>query len=513
MAPSFYSMAAARQSLIYFAFGKAGAAISGLAVLLVILRVAPVEVFGAYVALMAATEIFSIASGLGLSYFAQRYIPELRIRASAAQFNRQLWRLLAIRAVLALAFALLVWLVTSYRGSFLSVHLSSTASALFAASLFFGALMRYIDELLQSLLLQGWAQLQSVVRNLVRLGALSYGALVVASVDLQFLLAMEVAVGLLAVITGMLTFAHYSARTQAANSNVRTYHSLPDAWQQSIRFYFAQVLAQGYGANAMKLLVTSVVGVHGTAVLGFGQSLADLLRHYSPAFLLGGWVRPIMVARYVENDSAAALKPLTRLVVSLSIVGLLPFVIIFGVFGREVATLFAGGKYPEAAPLLAPLVGVVCLQAVHAVFGMVCATIERTAFVLIATAVCITTLPLAYVLTQSFGLGGTVAALFIGEVLWVATVSIQLRLLFGKADFADSRGLLRAVLMAIALGISLSLIHARWPLSGKPEWIAAGIIASFLYWVLAWHGRVFASDQRALIGKLLKRSSAESEKR
>lgn len=507
MAQGFYSIAAARRSLIYFVFGKAGAAVSGLAFLLAVLRIAPVEAYGAYVALMAATEIFYSASNVGLSYFAQRYVPELRIQASARQFNRQVWRLLTTRTWLAVAFAVPVWLVTKSTGSFLSVGLSASAAALFVAGLILGTLMRYIDELLQALLLQGWAQLQSVVRNLVRLAALAVAALFLFDANLQYLLLMEVCVGALAVITGLMTFAHYMKRTAAASGERPEHHSLHGAWAQALRLYFAQILAQGYGPNAMKLLVTSVVGVQGTAVLGFAQSLADLLRNYSPAFLLSGWVRPLMVARYVESRNVSALRPVTQLVVNLSIVGLLPFGMVFAVFGDEVASLFSGGKYRDAAPLLAPLVGVVCLQAVHAVFSMVCATVERTVFILVGTVFAIATLPLAYFLTQWFGLAGTVAALLVGELLWVMAVYVQMSALFGRADFADSRGLLFAGLLAILLGLPMALMHEFWT-PGRFGWLALASAVAVLYWIIAWYGRMLAPEQRALIGKLLRRSSA-----
>lgn len=508
MVGDFYSATAARRSLVHFVFGKAGAAVSGLAVLLVTLRLVPVEAFGAYVALMALTEIFYVASGLGLSYFAQRYVPELRIRASAAQFNRQLWRLLAIRAGLAAAFALVAWLSMDWWGGSLGLQLSTSVGVVFAFILVFGSIMRYIDELLQTLLLQGWAQIQSVTRNLARLGGLGSGVLMAHGINLQFLLIVEVVVSALAVSSGLMIFRVYVRRSQPHSLHAIKLHTMPDAWRQSIRFYGAQLLAQGYSTNAIKLVVTTVVGVHGTAVLGFATSISDLLRSYSPAFLLGGWVRPIMVARFVKNPSLSALKPLTRLIVTLSIVGLLPFATVFAVFGHEVAALLAANKYPAAAPLLAPLVGVVCLQAVHAVLGMVCATVERTAFVLLATAICISTLPLAYSLTQLLGLAGTVMALCIGESLWITTVTIQLVLHFGKADFADLRGISHAVLIAVVLGVPLAIAHQHWPLMGTLEWLTAAAVTSVLYWVIAWHSRVIGPEQRALIARFLQRKSA-----
>lgn len=513
MGGDFYSATAARRSLVYFVFGKAGAAVSGVAVLLVTLRLVPVEVFGAFVALMALTEIFNVASALGLSYFAQRYVPELRIRASAAQFNRQLWWLLAIRAGLAAAFALLAWLSMDWWSGSLGLQLSTSVGAVLAVNLVFGSIMRYIDELLQTLLLQGWAQIQSVVRNLARVGGLGLGVLLARGIDVQFLLILEVVVSVLAVSAGLMMFRLYMRCAQPDRLHPLKPHEMPDAWRQSIRFYGAQLLAQGYGANAIKLVVTTVIGVHGTAVLGFATSISELLRNYSPAFLLGGWVRPIMVARYVKNPSVSALKPLTRLIVTLSVVGLLPFALVFAVFGHEVTALLAANKYPDAAPLLAPLVGVVCLQALHAVLGMVCATVERTAFVLLATAICISTLPLAYLLTQLLGLAGTVMALCIGELLWIATVTIQLVSHFGKADFADAHGIVRAVLIAVALGVPLAITHHHWPLIGTFEWLTAATATSLMYWVIAWNSRVIAPDQRTLIASFLQRKSAREEGR
>lgn len=513
MAVDFYSATAARRSLVHFVYGKAAAAVSGLAVLLVTLRLVPVEVFGAYVALTALIEIFSVASAFGLSYFAQRYVPELRIRASAAQFNRQLWRLLVIRAGLAAAFAVAAWLTNGWWSGALGLHLAPPVGAILAVSLFFGSMMRYVDELLQTLLLQGWAQIQAVSRNLARLSGLGLGMLLARGIGLQFLLALEVVVSALAVAAALMMFRTYMRRAQPERLQSLHPHEMPDAWRQSIRFYGAQLLAQGYGANAIKLVVTTVLGVHGTAVLGFATSISDLLRNYSPAFLLGGWVRPIMVARFVKNPSLSALKPLTRLIVSLSVVGLLPFALVFAIFGHEVSALLAAGKYPEAAPLLAPFVGVVCLQALHAVLGMVCATIERTAFVLLATTICISTLPLAYVLTQLFGLAGTVLALCIGELLWITTVTIQLASRFGKADFVDAGGIVRAVLIAVVLGVPLVLAHRQWPLESTPEWLAVATGASVLYWVIAWHSKVIAPDQRELIASFLKRSSAHGAER
>jgi len=515
MADGFYSATAARRSLLYFGTGKLGAGATGLALLLLTLRTVPKDVFGIYVALMAVVEIFYLVSGLGLTFQVQRYLPQLRIQATAIHFTRQVWRLLNMRLWFSVAFAVPLFLLSEFWTAVLDLPLPAGAIGLFSAGLITGCLMRFSDEIFQSLLLQGWAQAQALGRNALRAGILAIAWIFGAGVSINFMLVLELAVSGLASAVALWMFRVYLKRTSGTvdvNANDVVGRG---AWGQSLRFYAAQILAQTYSPNATKLVVTGLVGVQGTAVYGFAQSIGDLLRNYSPAFLLGGWIRPLMVSHFLEHREASRLRPLTSLVITISVVGLLPVIFVFAVFGPQLANLFGGARYPQAAPLLAPLALVVCLQAVHTVYGMLCTTIERAQYVLLATAICSLTLPLTFACTKEFGLAGTTVALILSEALWIAAVVTQLSREFEDCRFTNSAGLARALATAVLIGLLLTLLDRSGALPG-PSWIAAACVAAIAYWLLAWFTGVFSADERSLVARVLPgraRSTNQGESR
>ena len=501
-----YSAARARASLVHFGLGKGASALVGLAVLLLTLRLAPTDAFGGYVVLMAVTEIFYVVSGLGLSFVVQRYVPELRVRASSLQFGHKLRHLFYWRVGLAVGFALPVCMLAGYWAGWIDLRMSVGLSLWFGGNLVFGSIMRYFDELLQTLLLQGWAQVLILARNILRLLVLCVAWAGFLVVDLALLLALEAVVAIVATLAAYGVIAAYLQRPRSESNPAHMLHVMPDAVRQSLRFYVAQILAQAYGGNSIKLVVNAVTGVEGAGIFGFAYSITNILRTYSPAFLLSGWVRPLLVARFLDRGHASALKPLTRLIVSVSVVGLLPFLIVFFVFGQQIAATLGNGRYPAAAGLLAPLMIVVCLQALHAVLGMVCATVERAGFVLLATGVCLVTLPAAYALTQVFGLPGAVVALFIGEALWITSVLVQLGKHLGEVGFADLAGLSRALLLGGGVGLALWLACHGRPMMMFVEWLGAAFVMTLIYWVLAWYCNVIGADERALMRNFLRRA-------
>lgn len=502
-----YSLMRARRTLVHFGLGKAASAMAGVAVLILMLRQVVPATYGAFVALVAVLEIFYLVSGFGLSYFVQRYVPELRMRGSARQFNRTLLRLLLARAGLAMLLALPLWLAAPVWTSWLGIPLSPAVAGLFALCLVFGSVMRYVDELMQALLLQGHAQSQALLVNLIRLAALAWAGLQRETVSLQWLLWLELSVGVTATLSGCsMLWAYVWRRGNGSEAPTAVDHAMPGAWRHSLRFFIAHLMSQTYGMNAVKLMVTAVVGVQGTALLGYAHSVTNLLRTYSPAFLLGGWVRPLLVARYVNHRSVEPLKPLTRLVIGLSLLGLIPFVLVFNAFGPQLTAWLGKGRYSDGAVLLAPLVLVVCLQAVHTVLGMVCATVERPTFVLMATVVCQLSVPAALALTLGYGVAGTVVALFLAELLWVGTVLTLLSRRVGEGGFVDLSGAARALLAALLLapvpGFSQGLISGN----GAWQWLAASAVTVVVYWGLAWLLQVIGPEERALIGQFLRRA-------
>ena len=502
----YYSPANARRSLLHFFTGKAGSAVTGIAVLVLTVRLAHTTSFGNYVALIALTEIFYLLSGLGLSFFVQRYVPELRIKATPKQFRREIRRLCLWRCLLAIAFSIPLAFLLSKSSRLLGIESLSGLEGIFVLGLLFGSVMRFNDEIAQSLLLQGWLQLQTLARNLLRLGSLGIAAGIPLSVDLELLLTIEAFVAIAAAAGGFGILEAY-LRSDSEDSEIAAHspHKLPRAWEQSFRFYGAQLLAQTYSANALKLLVSGVYGVNGAAEFGFAHSVVDLLRNNSPAFLLSGWIRPLMVARYVETRSVDVVMTLSKLVIAVSIIGLLPFAYSSLVYGTELAKIVGSERYAGASVLFAPLVVIASLQAVHNVLGMVCAAVENTVAVLRATALCSITLPLAYYLTSLLGLLGTCTSIMIGELIWVCTVLFSLSQQFGRVCLVPWGTLIRASILAILFFALLSTCEAAWSLQRENVWIFASGMSALAYWLIAWRTALIGRPERQLLSGILGR--------
>jgi O-antigen/teichoic acid export membrane protein len=499
-----YSLVRARRSLLHFGLGKFASALAGAALLVLTLRLVAPATYGAYVALITVLEMFYLVSGFGLSYFVQRFVPEMRVRGSTRQFNHMLLGLVTARACLALVFAVPMWLASPVWAHWLDLPLTPALAGWFAICLVFGSVTRYFAEVMQALLLQGHAQLQTLLANLIRLAALAWAGMHSETIVLQWLLSLELMVGITTTLSGCVILWNYVRRRPRPSLMVDAAdHSMPGAWRHCLRLFLADLLSQTYGMNAVKLLVTAIVGVQGTAVLGYADSVTNLLRAYSPAFLLGGWVRPLLVARYVAHRSVVTLRPLTRLVIGLSLLGLIPFALVFHFFGPELTQWLGKGRYGDGAALLAPLVLVVCLQAVHTVLGMVCATVERPSFVLMAALVCQLSVPVALILTLAFGVAGTVAALIVTELLWVGTVFGLLKHRLGGSGFVDLGGLTRAVLVGLVLGVVLEISRDLISNTGNLYWVVASGFTLVAYWGLAWTFRVIGPDESRLISLFL----------
>lgn len=483
-APAPYGLAQARRSLAGFARWKLVSAVLGLLLLVSLARLAPAEEYGVYVALLALVEMFYLVSGLGLSVIPQRYLPEYRLHASAAQFDALMRRLVGRRllqsllgvAVLAVAW----WQVPDLLG----VPLPPSSAAWLALWLVAGCQARLMDEVFPALLLQGYTQGLQALANALRLLGLVLAVSLTPGVDHRWLLAMEALLALGLSLTAWALLRRYRRRQAWAAS---TDFVEPDPRALAWQMYWAQLAAQLWSGNAIKLLLLRVAGPQATALYGFCQALVDLLRNYSPAFLLGNWVRPLMVARYLAARRIEPVASLSGLVLKLSVLGLLPFLAWFAAQGETLAALVSGGRYREgAAALLAAMALVAMLFCARAVLSMVSVTVERLRVQLVATAAAALALPAAWLAHQQLGLIAVPLVLAAAELLWSIWVARDLRR-DGLALRWAWRGWWRCAL--IALVVLLGAQGAAVLLRELPALLAlgAGLSAALLLTVLgAW---------------------------
>lgn len=450
----FYGVARARRSLWHFLGGKVLSAITGIVFLVAVVRLAVPAEYGKYVVLLAVLEIFYLATGLGLSTMAQRYVAEFRVQAPHAQFVRFVNALLLRRAAAALAGAIVVLLAWPWLLAALRLELPAATRWWLGVWLVVGCGTRYLDEVLPALLLQGASQLLSTGSNLLRLLALMLVSSQHLAVDHLTLVCIELGVATLAWAVGLALLQRYLRQALPAQSPTQL-HQNPRMWAVATRFYAVQLLGQAWSPNMARLLVSRLAGAAQAATFGFCQSLVDILRNYLPSYLLATWVRPLMVARYVATGKVDPVMDLAGAVFKLSLLTLVPFFGPLLLHGDALAQWISAGRYGTGAgPLMAALVLLLALQALHLCLGMVSTTLERAGANIWATGACAAALPVAAALWPWLGLLAVPAALCVAEVLWVLWVAVALR----RAGF----------------GVTLHWVgHAKVLLAGAAAWLVA----------------------------------------
>jgi len=500
---------------LHFVLGRGGSALAGIGVLMLLVRVMPPAEYGTLVAWLAFLEIHYLVSGVGLSGIAQRYVPEFRTHAAPADLQRLVRRALLLRLVVALPLAGAAGLGASALATFFgTVVPASTAGLPFSLVLVLllctGTMVRYLDELLAALLMQGVSQAMALLRNLGKLPWLAVALWSHGSVSATDMLLLESG---LAALTGLVALRAMwrglhlpgaggptAAAAPAAATTTQPAYKVAGMWGVCLRFYVIQVLGQVYGANALKLLVTRTLGLEATAVFGFALALVDMLRNYLPAHLLAGWIRPLLVARYVATRSVDQLSRLAGLVLKVNLLGVLAFAMFFGVAGNAAGGWLSGGRFATMGPLLTALMLLVGLQTAHLLLTMVTLTVERANANLLATVLACVGLPLAAALGTAWGLVGVALGLALAELVWVGTVWIGLRR--SAVHLAlDWPGMLRLALPALpALGAA---VFIQQGLQAAPM-LAAGV-GVLLFLLGQWLARPLLDDERDVIAKFVPR--------
>jgi O-antigen/teichoic acid export membrane protein len=500
--PAHYSAQRARKSLIHFLIGKGLSATIGIAVLLVSIRVMTASEFGYYVAAIAFLEIFYLASGFGLSTIAQRYVAELRIKSDCRTFKRFIRRILFRRLVYAvLGTTLLVACAALANQYGYEIPRVATLPA-FYGLLVLGCITRYFDEIFPALLLQGHSQLLVVAAHLTRLAGLaaltSYGQ----EVRLNEILAIEVMASFVCAVAAFYLLNRYLSENTSTGDN--TAHSTQETMRSvSLRFYFVQLFGQIYGPNTGKLIVAERLGLAATGAYGFTQSIIDMFRHYLPAYLLANWVRPLMIARYIERRDLIDVNAMANVILKLSLLCIVPTGAFFLASGDIFLNWLSAGKVTAGSGLLTAFSILLVLQATHVVVGLVTVTVEKAGASMVATIVACLALPLSIAGAALFGTVGVVTGMAIGEVIWVATATLLLARQ-GIHVRLDLRGAGLILLSAVP-----AFLAAKAAIAAFPElpvlWITlfAAFSAALTVLVLNAIVKPFLDIERSFITRLL----------
>lgn len=425
---SYYSANAARRGLLHFALGKVVSAALGIAFLVLSIRALAPQSYGVYVTLLAAAELFYLVTGLGLSTVAQRYVAEYRLKALAPQFFAFLRRQMHLR--LAFSVVAIVLLLLAWQPLMRWTGLGLAASWMPAVALLMlgWAGVSFLEEVMGACLLQGYAQVLSALRNGARVAVVGYSLWRGGGLSLETLVWAEALIALCSWLLAQALVSRWARRSPSAPGALAGFHAA-DMQAVARKFYVVQLAGQSYGINVTKMLVMRLLGAVEVASFGVAQSVADMVRNYMPAHLLAGWVRPMMVARYVQRRDIEEVAAIVNLVFKLNLICLLPMAAGFFIAGDELMDWLSKGHYPGVGLLLAVMMLGLVLQTLHLLLTMVALTLESARASLQGTFAACLALPVLVLLIWRFGTLGAALAMLVTELIWIgvawATLSAQ----------------------------------------------------------------------------------------
>lgn len=495
-----YTTARARRSLLEFLVGKGLSALAGITFLLVSVRMLSQSDFGSYVAAIALLEIFYLATGFGLSTIAQRYVAEYRIKADGATFSRFIRGILKRRLLYAAMGVGIIGILALGSRALGAGQPALVTLPAFYGLLVFGCLARYADEIFPALLLQGYTQGLVLAAHLVRLVGLLYCSQAGVAVGLPEILAIELAANILCAVAGFLLLGRYLRGHSGAAGESGYRPSGMDSVAR--RFYVVQLLGQLWSPNTGKLIVAERLGLAATGAYGFVQSITDMLRNYLPAYLLGNWLRPLMISRYLERRQLDEVNAMASVIFKLSLMCIVPFAM-FSLAGGDLFIGWAsGGKFTGGATLLAAFCLLLTLQSLHVVIGMITMTVEQPGASVVATLTACAALPLCYFGADWTGALGVVAGLCLGELIWI-TVALML---LGRQDIRvrlDARGCAMIALAALPTYAAVRLLLLVPQLSAPVFSIGGAVLAAVVALVFFTIAKPFANAERGFITRLL----------
>jgi hypothetical protein len=223
--------------------------------------------------------------------------------------------------------------------------------------------------------------------------------------------------------------------------------------------YASEVLRMLGSGYALMSVAPQMLAVAALAPFGFCLTLFGQIYRFLPAHLFSGLFRPKLIAEYTKTKSFKALNRQIIMILKISNYTLAAGISIFVVYGATFLDLISGGKYGSEYYLMLGFFALMFVDNHRLVLSDLCSTIEKADLLRHASFVNLLIIPIAALLVLAFDLSyyGLVAAILIGEGLFVLAIVVQLRR-EGYALNLDAMGQARIVVAAVlstAVGVLL----------------------------------------------------------
>lgn len=502
---SAYSMGQVRRSLVHFAFGKGAAALIGAGLLLVLVRLLDVADYGFYVASQAALELVTQVSSLGLIVVAQRYLPELRVLHQ----GKRLARLLAILCLGRLATLLVIcsglYLLADLIAARFELEMFLGAFRLFLLVIVVEGLARFLDEIFDSLMMQGVSQVSMLLRSGLRLGLVSvvhYGA--DDGLSLHAWILIECISSLLGCAWSLACLLRFGSRVRRDSPSEDDGLELRRYFKYAGPTFIAATLYTASGPNVVKLLAARLLESTQFAAFGFAAAFSAMLQRYLPMFLLIRMVRPLFVAARQREDYRTRLPSMGALVFKLNAFALAPLVSLFAVAHADLAQILTGGKYPEAGGYLLAFLLVLLAQALRAVASLTAQAMENARAPLVGTALGLVGLLFGVLAAERFGAYGLCVGLAVSEFMFALYVQRSLSS-HGLMFAVDWRGYLRLLIASVVAAGVVAAVSATFTQVTLWSLALAGGLSLGVFLFVAFVFKPFTNEERDVMNRLLKR--------
>lgn len=487
-----YSVRRFRSALLQLVGGRMAQAGARIVLVLALVRVLPVEEFGAYMLIVGAAELLLQIGSFGILPLAQRYIPQLLPALPTHKMQRFILGLVAVQvSVMAVAALLIGYFWTALTPLFgMTAH--QAAATNFAAWLFLAVpVFRFTAELMETML--GFGQVARAVMVFVRAGAVLLLIVFLPKVTLHEVLVTDLVVTSLCALV-LLYRIHRNVATLATAGGTGHF---PVAEMTRFTWHMALVGILGGTANpgALRLVLANGLGLAESGLFAFLQSLERLVSRYLPATVLRNLIRPVLISRYVGRGNTDLLKAGTGLLLKSNLLAVVGGIVVIAVCGDEIVRIMSGGKFVGAGLTLLLLYINMIATSQRGVQEMVMQITGHTRALWLTTLVSPLALFLVW-LVSGHGLNFAVLVITAGSLV---SNSLATGVLQSRTDWfrVDWRGV-SAIGMAGAVAAGLGIL-AR----GEMPVLLAGVGAFCLFVLFVRIGRPFSAGEIGAVERVV----------
>jgi O-antigen/teichoic acid export membrane protein len=372
-----YAVVRLRRAVLYFAGGRLVQVLARAALVLLVVRLLPIEDYGAYMLVVGIAEMMLQLGSLGLMSVGQRFLPEIVDKAGRRQVKRFVWLLTAGQLAVLSLLCMAAWhfwdVLLPYLGfSADQIERSRPAVLLFLLI----PAMRFTATLLEALLEQAKAQIARALMPIGRIGAVL--ALLAAGVEvtLERVLWVEITVsaGCLALVWILMRLSLARLAEPAHPEPLPVAAMARQAWHMAT----VEIMTSAQAPGALRMALANALGIAESGLFAFLQSLQHLVGRYLPGALLRSLARPMLISRVRSHNGPELLANGITLLLKSSLLVIAAAAMMVFVGGDRIVMMASGGKFPGAGDTLLLMILGLALISQRQMLEMLMQILNRT---------------------------------------------------------------------------------------------------------------------------------------